>query len=52
MSIGEEVEGEGEEPKEEEEKIHLMELDEYYPEGHLEKTLEDSSISKSHSKFL
>lgn len=35
-------EGEGEEEESEEEEEHLMEENEYYPDGHMEKVIEDS----------
>ena len=42
---------EGEEEEAEEEKVQRMGIDEFYPEGYVDKELPDSAISKTNSKF-
>jgi len=43
------VEEEGEEEEEEEEEEHIMAIDEYYPDDHKEKEIEDSSIPRRYT---
>lgn len=38
-------------PEQEEEEAHYMGVNEYYPEGHLEKEIPDTEISRRNQQF-